>query len=70
MQCCSCTLNACLGADFEPLATGMLLEPFLETLGLNDVSQPVAWLVLIAIMLLLRGLALLALTLRLWRRMA
>ena len=45
-------------------------EAFLETLGLNDVSQPVAWLVLIAIMLLLRGLALLALTLCLWRRMA
>ena len=45
-------------------------EEYLSLLGINDISVPVAWVVLLSVCVLLRVLAFLALSMRLRRRMA
>ena len=59
-----------LSAAFAAYGVHLTGEAFLARLGVSDVSVPVAWLVLIAITVVLRALAFGALSLRLRRRMA
>jgi len=53
-----------------PAGAMMAGTDFLNVIGINDVSVPVAWLILLLLMLVLRGSAFIVLTLRLRRKMA